>query len=150
MPWSFINSQIVKCPSLYPDYQSVRGEHLGNSFNWARSKASNILCYWRPWLSYNLPPVKYYKLISRHLFRWTKWALNKCIFPGSSFLSIYSGNLHSIIILDMLWFVHRNYIVLTALLFLLVGLQQFILQHMRNLFFLIGSAFLYECVYEAL
>lgn len=53
--------------------------------------------------------------------------------------------------LYMLWFVHRNYIVLTALLFLLVGLQQFILQVHEEFIFLIGSPFFfYECVYEAL
>lgn len=58
------------------------------------------------------------------------------VFPPAvhSWLGIYSQDLHPIIILRMFWFVHRNCIVLTVLLFLLVCLQQFILQHMKNLF----------------
>lgn len=117
MSWSFISTQIVKCPRLQPDYQSVKGEHLGNLFNWAKSKSSNILSYWRPWLSYNLLLVKYCKLTSRHLFPCTNWALNKCIFPCSSFLTRYFSDLHSVITLNIFWFVQGNYIVLTALLF---------------------------------
>ena len=150
MPWSFISSQIVKCPRLQPEYQSVTGEHLGNSFNWARSKGSNILSYWRPWLSYNLLLVKYCKLISRHLFPCTNWALNKCIFPCSSFLTRYfSGDLHSVITLNILWFVQGNYIVLTALLFYWLAPSN-LSYSTWGIYFLIGSAFLYEGIYEVL
>lgn len=151
MPWSFISSQIGKCPSVYPDYQSVKGEHLGNPFNWARSKASNILSYWRPWLSYNLPPVNYYKLRSRHLFRQTKWALNKCIFLGSSFLSRYLFGKSSFyyyigyaLVCAQKLYCFDSSIIFTG------WLAAIYLTVHEEFIFLIGSPFLYECVYEVL
>lgn len=141
----------MKSPRLPPDYQSVKGEHLDNSFNWARSKASNILSYWKPWLSCNLPLVKYYKLISRHLFPWANQALNKCISPSSSFLTRYLFRRSSFcyyigytLVCAQKLYCFDSSIIFTG------WLGAIYLTVHEEFIFLIGSAFLYECVYEVL
>lgn len=141
----------MKCPRLYPGYQSVIGEDLVYSFKRARSKACNILRYWRASPRYNLSLVKYYKLVSRHLFSWTSWALNECIFPCSSFLTrcLFTRSSSDYYIGNALVCAQKLYCFDSSIIFTGLLAAVYLTAH-EEFIFLIGSVFLYECVYGIL